>query len=67
MPVGKVKQISRNMDRWCRSSWTGVHDFFQPEEYDAGASATKHEWRTTGYTPACILKTFLNFKRRTLM
>jgi hypothetical protein len=28
MPVGKVKQISRNMDRRCRSSWTGVHEFF---------------------------------------
>jgi hypothetical protein len=41
MPVGKVKQISINMDRECRSSWTGVHEFFQPEEYDAGASPTK--------------------------
>jgi hypothetical protein len=28
MPVGKIKQISRNMDRWCRSSSTGVHEFF---------------------------------------
>jgi hypothetical protein len=26
------------MDRPCRSSWTGAHENFQAEEYDAGAS-----------------------------
>jgi hypothetical protein len=28
------------MDRPCRSSWTGAHEGFQAEEYDAGASPT---------------------------
>jgi hypothetical protein len=28
------------MDRPCRSSWTGAHEYFQAEEYDAGASLT---------------------------
>jgi hypothetical protein len=28
------------MDRPCRSSWTGAHEIFQAEEYDAGASPT---------------------------
>jgi hypothetical protein len=28
------------MDRPCRSSWTGAHESFQAEEYDAGASPT---------------------------
>jgi hypothetical protein len=26
------------MDRTCKSSWTGAHEIFQAEEYDAGAS-----------------------------
>jgi hypothetical protein len=30
----------KSMDRPCRSSWTGAHEFFQAEEYDAGASPT---------------------------
>ena len=28
------------MERPCRSSWTGAHENFQAEEYDAGASLT---------------------------
>jgi hypothetical protein len=28
------------MDRPCQSSWTGAHEIFQAEEYDAGASTT---------------------------
>jgi hypothetical protein len=37
------------MDRPCRSLWTGAHENFQAEEYDAGASlthqASQHESR----------------------
>jgi hypothetical protein len=42
--------ISKRMERQCRSSWTGVHEYFCPEEYDAGASLSTFnevEWRTT--------------------
>jgi hypothetical protein len=28
------------MDRPCSSSWTGAHENFRAEEYDAGASLT---------------------------
>jgi hypothetical protein len=30
------------MDIPFRSSWTGAHESFQTEEYDAGASPTHH-------------------------
>jgi hypothetical protein len=43
------------MDRPCRSSWTGAHEIFQAEEYDAGASPTQQasqhiKRRTAGET-----------------
>ena len=40
MPAGRLKQLYKSMDRPCRSSWTGAHESFQAEEYDAGASPT---------------------------
>jgi hypothetical protein len=46
MPAGKAKQRFKSMDRPCRSSWTGAHESFQAEEYDAGASQLpKRAWR----------------------
>jgi hypothetical protein len=49
------------MDRPCGSSWTGAHEIFQAEEYDAGASLThqesQHIERKDSWTvPAHILK-----------
>jgi hypothetical protein len=38
------------MERQCKSSWIGVHEIFQPEEYDASAlpsKTTMHMWRQT--------------------
>ena len=40
MLAGKMKQKYRSMDTLCRSTWTGAHEIFQAEEYDAGASLT---------------------------
>jgi hypothetical protein len=50
------------MERPCRSSWTGAHENFQAEEYDAGASPT-HQASQRGSggqldKPAQILKCF---------
>jgi hypothetical protein len=38
MPAGRLKKRYKSRDRPCRSSWTGAHESFQAEEYDAGAS-----------------------------
>ena len=48
MPAGRKKQLSKRMDRPCRSSWTGAHEYFQAEEYDVGASpmASEPAWKT---------------------
>jgi hypothetical protein len=37
------------MDRTCRSSWTVAREYFQAEEYDAGALPMTSEpaWKTT--------------------
>jgi hypothetical protein len=57
------------MDRPCRSSWTGAHESFQAEEYDAGASQIP---KTSVEPSACVFKhmtyffeNFLKLKRQT--
>jgi hypothetical protein len=62
MPARKMKQRYRSMDRPCRSSWTGAHENFQAEEYDAGASTNTsnepaHQAEDSWTAPAQILKT----------
>jgi hypothetical protein len=42
-----MKQRSKSMDRPCESSWIGAHENFQAREYDAGASPTSSERRTS--------------------
>jgi hypothetical protein len=43
MPVGRVKQRFRSMDRSWKKSRTRVHENFQAREYDAGASLAASE------------------------
>ena len=40
MPAGRLRQSYKSMGRLYRSSWTGAHEIFRAEEYDAGASTT---------------------------
>jgi hypothetical protein len=51
------------MDRWCRSSWTGAHDFFSQRSTMQENHKQAAKQRTTGYAPAHILNIFWISKR----
>jgi hypothetical protein len=59
MPVGKVKKISKDIDRRSKSSWIGVHEFFNQgsmmQEHRKQPTKQAQRQKTVGIAPVHVL------------